>query len=204
MTRPRRIPPERPWWRTPFRYLLRVRPKPRHLRGSLVHRLLGSRLFEPALWVPTRATLAMGVAIGAFFGMLPVVGLQILLSAVFCFFMRGNIAAAALATLVSNPFTAAGLLWMQVRLGHWVAPAFAAVDATHYDGATRYLAQYGKPLLVGSLASAAIAALVAYPLTLAAWSIGERMVLRHRARLSARHAARAARSAESLYPPPGE
>src|SRR5690606_1325777 len=123
--RPRKPVLERPWWRTPFQYLLRVRPRQRHLRGSLVHRLLGSRLFEPSLWVPGRESLASGVAIGVFFGMLPLIGLQILLSAVLCYFMRANIAAAAFATLVSNPFTAPGLIWMQLKLGHWLAPAFA-------------------------------------------------------------------------------
>ncbi len=177
---------DRPWWRTPFQYLLRVRPRQRQLRGSLVHRLLGSRLFEPSLWVPGRESLAKGVAIGTFFGMLPLIGLQILLSAALCYFMRANIAAAAFATLVSNPFTAPGLIWMQLKLGHWLAPAFAAVDDTHYEGTAKFLATYGKPLLVGSLASAAIAALIAYPLMLALWSQGERIVRRHKALRAAR------------------
>lgn len=184
--RPRKHVLERPWWRTPFQYLLRIRPRQRQLRGSLVHRLLGSRLFEPSLWVPGRESLASGVAIGVFFGMLPLIGLQILLSAVLCYFMRANIAAAGFATLVSNPFTAPGLIWMQLKLGHWLAPAFVAVDNTHYDGAARFLATYGKPLLVGSLASGALGALVAYPLTLAAWSWGERVVRRHKALRAAR------------------
>jgi hypothetical protein len=70
---------------------------------------------------------------------------------------------------------------MQVRLGHWLAPAFAAVDSTHYDGTARYLAIYGKPLQVGSLASAAIGAIVAYPLMHGLWVAAERMVRRRRA-----------------------
>jgi uncharacterized protein (DUF2062 family) len=178
---PKKPSTERPWWRMPFRYLLRVRPRPRHLHGSLLHRLLGSRLFEPALWVPSRDTLAKGVTIGTFIGLLPLVGLQILVSAILCYFLRANIAGAALATLISNPFTAAPLLWMQVRLGHWLAPAFAAVDSTHYDGTARYLAMYGKPLLVGSLASAALGAVIAYPLMHGLWVAAERMVRRRRA-----------------------
>lgn len=177
---------DRPWWRTPFQYLLRVRPRQRQLRGSLVHRLLGSRLFEPSLWVPGRESLAKGVTIGVFIGMLPLIGLQILTSAILCYFMRGNIAAAALATLVSNPFTAPGLIWMQLKLGHWLAPAFAAVDNTHYEGTAKFLAMYGKPLLVGSLASAAVAALIAYPVMLGLWAQGERIVRRHKALRAAR------------------
>jgi uncharacterized protein (DUF2062 family) len=187
--------PERPWWRAPFRYLLRVRPKQRHLRGSLIHRMLGKRVFEPALWVPGRHTFAKGVAIGTFIGLLPLIGLQIVVSGILCYWLRANIAAAALATFLSNPFTAAGILWMQVKLGHWLAPAFATVDSTHYSGTTKYLAVYGKPLLVGSLASAALGALIAYPLMLALWSLGERMVQRRRAaRLAASRSGQSARA----------
>lgn len=221
MTRPSlKSRPERPWWRTPFRYLLRVRPRPRHLHGSLIHRLLGSRLFEPGLWVPTRETLAKGVAIGTFFGLLPLIGLQIIASAVLCYIMRANIAGAALATLISNPFTAAGLLWMQVSLGHWLAPAFVAVDATHYEGTAHYIALYGKPLLVGSLASAVVGGLLAYPLMHGLWLAGEGVVRRRTARLKASRKPDSASSeqgegsstteagkrgaAESLFPPPGE
>jgi uncharacterized protein (DUF2062 family) len=181
-TPPFKLLPIRPWWRAPFRYLLRVRPRPRHLHGSLVHRLLGSRIFEVALWVPGRETLAKGVAIGMFIGMLPLIGLQILVSAILCYFMRANIAAAALATLVSNPFTAPGLIWMQLRLGHWIAPAFVGMDNTHYEGTTKFLVTYGKPLLVGSLVSAAVAALISYPVMHGLWALGERMVRRRKAR----------------------
>jgi uncharacterized protein (DUF2062 family) len=171
----------RPWWRTPIQVLLRVRPRQRHLHGSLVHRILGSRLFETALWVPGPQTLAKGVAIGVFIGMLPLIGLQILVSALLCYFMRANIAGSALATLVSNPFTAPGIIWMQLKLGHWIAPAFAGVDNTHYEGTAKFLVTYGKPLLVGSLVSATVSALVVYPLTLGLWALGERMVRRRKA-----------------------
>lgn len=179
--RPPRPLLDRPWWRAPFRYLLRMRPRPRHLHGSWIHRLLGSRLFEPALWVPRRETFAKGVAIGMFIGLLPLIGLQVLISTALCWLFRANIAAAALTTLISNPFTAAGLLWLQVKFGQWLAPAFASADATHYAGTARYLAVYGKPLLVGSLASAALGALLAYPIIHGLWILGERMVRRRKA-----------------------
>jgi uncharacterized protein (DUF2062 family) len=181
----KRHPPPRAWWRKPFRYLLRVRPRQRHLHGSWVHRILGARLFENALWVPTRLTLAKGVAVGMFIGLLPLIGLQILVSVILCYYLRANIAAAVLATFISNPFTAAGLLWMQVMLGHWLAPAFAAVDSTHYTGTAKYLALYGKPLLVGSLASASAGALLSYPLMHGLWLLGEKMVRRRAAHRAA-------------------
>lgn len=172
--------PERPWWRTPFRYLLRVRPRPRHLRGSIIHRILGSRLFDAALWVPRRDTLANGVAVGVFAGLLPLYGLQIFASAILCLVFRANIAGAALATLISNPFTYAGLLWMQVRLGVWITSLFVGAEPVEYESAVRNFVAFGKPLVVGSLVSATAGALVAYPLARGLWAVGEGAVRRRR------------------------
>ena len=49
-------------WR---RRLLRA-AKPTRLRDTWVHRVLGERLFDPHLWVPSRETLAAGLAVGTF------------------------------------------------------------------------------------------------------------------------------------------
>ncbi len=178
--RPQRPKPERPWWRAPIRYLLRVRPRPRHLHGSFVHRVLGSRLFHPAIWVPRRDTLASGVAIGVFAGLLPLYGLQIFASALLCLVLKANIAGAALATLISNPLTYAGLLWMQVRLGVWITNIFVSVEPVEYESAVRNFVAFGKPLVVGSLVSAAIGAMIAYPLMRGLWALGEGILRRRR------------------------
>jgi uncharacterized protein len=178
--RAQRPRPERPWWRAPIQYLLRVRPRPRHLRGSFVHRVLGGRLFHPAIWVPRRDTLANGVAIGVFAGLLPLYGLQIFASAILCLVLKANIAGAALATLISNPLTYAGLLWMQIRLGVWITNIFVGIEPVEYEGTVRNFVSFGKPLVVGSLVSAAIGAMIAYPLMHGLWAFGEGIVRRRR------------------------
>jgi uncharacterized protein (DUF2062 family) len=186
MPLPPRRKPERPWWRRPLLLLLRIRLRRRHLHGSMAHKILGSRIFESHLWIPNRESAAKGIALGTFIGLLPLLGLQIIISALLCYFVRANVTAAAIATFISNPFTAAGIIWAQVKLGQWLAPALAmaSVDTTGYSGLAKFLV-YGKPLMIGSLVSAVAGALLAYPLTHWAWKMGEEAIRRRRARRAA-------------------
>jgi uncharacterized protein (DUF2062 family) len=177
--------PERPWWRTPFRYLLRVRPRQRHVHGTLIHRLLGERLLAPALWIPSRDAAARGFAIGIFIGLLPLPG-QIFFSALLCYAMRSNLAIAALATFISNPLTTPGLVWIEYKFGRWLLPLLRWTSGEEFEGAGRHFAAYGKPILLGSLSLAILAGLVAFPLMHGLWIFGEWMVRRRAARLRAR------------------
>jgi uncharacterized protein (DUF2062 family) len=186
----RKTPPVRPWWRTPIRYLLKVRPRRRHVHGTLVHRLLGERVFHSSLWVPERDAVARGMAIGMFVGFLPVPGLQIFFSALVCYALRSNIAVAALATFVTNPFTAPAIVWAQYQFGVWLLP-YLKWTSHEYAGAGGNFLSYGKPFLVGSLTSSVVFGLLSYPLTHWTWNVVEAAVLRRR-----RHAA-AARAAEA-------
>ena len=186
----RRTPPERPWWRTPFRYLLRVRPRRRHVHGTLIHRILGERVFHSSLWVPERDAVARGMAIGMFVGFLPVPGLQVFFSALLCYALRSNVAVAALATFVTNPFTAPAIIWAQYRLGLWLLP-FLKWSSQEYAGAGSNFLSYGKPFLVGSLTSSVVLSLLSYPLTHWSWNVGAAIIARRR------HNAALARAAEA-------
>jgi len=170
----------RPWWRWPLRVMLRIRPRRRNMHGSIAHRLLGSRLLEPHLWIPDKDSAARGAAIGLFFGMLPLPGLQFIPSALTCVFTRSNIATALLGTFTSNPLTVGGLLWMQVKLGQWMVPALAEVNSEQYNGASKYFALYGKPLLLGSLTFAVLGGLTAYLTVLGIWRLAEAAVKRRK------------------------
>lgn len=176
----RKKPPEWPWWRAPFRYLLRVRLRRRHVHGTFLHRMFGERALEPALWIPSRDAVARGLAFGTFTGLLPLPGLQIFLAALVCYFLRANVAVAALATLVSNPFTALPLLAAQYQFGGWLMSFLRWTDPVAYERAGWHVLTYGKPLLVGSLLSAVAAGLIAYPLAHGLWAAGERLVMRRR------------------------
>lgn len=106
------------------------------------------------LWRLDRRRVAVGLAVGAFFGiMVPVA--QILVATAVAFALRANLPAAALGTFVSNPLTIAPLYAAAYATG-------AAVLGLPLELPEKDLAAVGRPLLVG-------AALLAFALAAAAW-----------------------------------
>jgi uncharacterized protein (DUF2062 family) len=182
--------PERPWWRTPFQFLLRARLRRRHVHGTLLHRLLGERLFAPRLWIPNAESAALGMALGTFVGFLPLPGLQTFFAVIFCYIFRANIAAAVLATFITNPFTTLAIVALQYKLGVWLLPALKLVETDEYRTVGRSFAAYGKPFLMGSLVSSVALGLLAYPVTLGAWKLAAAGMARRKVRLAAERAAR--------------
>jgi len=72
------------------------------------------------------------------------------------------------------------LLWMQVKLGQWMVPALAEVNSEQYNGASKYFALYGKPLLLGSLTFAVLGGLTAYLTVLGIWRLAGAAVKRRK------------------------
>ncbi len=162
---------KRPWWRKWKSFFIRQYPRKRKLRGTFLHKILGNRLFDPLMWIPNRASVAKGIALGLFIGLLPFFGLQIFLTAVLCLVFRVNITAAILATFITNPVTAPGILLMQYKLGMWLSGPVNADEVAQFTGVLRYIVGHGKPLMVGCLSSALLASMVGYPMALWGWDI---------------------------------
>lgn len=91
-----------------------VYPRGGFRRASLYqwHRL--RRLPDP----PHR--IARGIFAGTFVNFPPIFGLQIPAAALLAWAMRGNILAAVLATLLSNPVTTPLIAIVSLKLGHWM------------------------------------------------------------------------------------
>jgi uncharacterized protein (DUF2062 family) len=136
-------------------------------------RWLGPLLRRPWLWHFDRRSVAAGAAIGVFFGfMIPV--LQIACAALAALVLRANLPVAAVATLVSNPFTYAPIGVLAYRtgaalLGEPVAPAEAAAIERSGDDVPlpaeswrARIAALGKPIVVGLAVFAAAGALLAW------------------------------------------
>jgi hypothetical protein len=91
-------------------------PKPHQLREHRAVSWLGPALHHPRVWHLTRRGVALGVAIGVFFGLMVPLG-QILLAAAAAVFLRANLPVAAFSTLETNPFTVAPIYFAAYRLG---------------------------------------------------------------------------------------
>ncbi len=155
------------WRRSRIGKYLRHLPRPKHIRGTLVHRLFGERLFDSGLWHPTRTRFAAGMAVGAFFSMMPPLPIQMIGAAVMACITRVNVPAALAGTWISNPFTFVFCAYWQYRIGCFLLGREPGDLRMEHLKDT--LASAPLPYFAGILPSAILMAVVAYPLTLFAW-----------------------------------
>lgn len=138
---------------------------------------LGPWLHQPKLWHWSRRGVAMGVALGVFFGLLIPVA-QIPLSVAAAVLLRANVPAAVASTLVSNPLTFAPIYYGAYRLGAWVTGEKAQPKDIEVIGAQEIentlslwqrIAALGKPLVVGLCITAVLMGLLSYGLISLMW-----------------------------------
>ena len=183
-------------------------PTPDSLRANRWLRWIGPALHHPRLWHMSRRGVALGMAVGVFFGLLIPIA-QIPLSVGAAVLLRANVPTAAASTLVSNPATYGPLYYAAWRLGKAVlgddtggaAAAEAspvedplAVEATAADTRREggWFAQawasihaLGKPLLLGMALMATTVGLLTYALVSIVLSLKVRWQWRRRQRLRA-------------------
>jgi uncharacterized protein (DUF2062 family) len=132
-----------------------------------------------------RQSVARGVAVGIFFGILVPVA-QIVFAVLVAISIRANVAVAAACTLVSNPLTFPFVYYFAFRIGAFltghdldVPPADVTVSeeaaarglevATWYETLFRWLQSIGPPLAMGILVLALTSALVSFLLVHLCW-----------------------------------
>jgi uncharacterized protein (DUF2062 family) len=186
-------------------WLLRHLPSAESIRQNRLLQPLAHYLDHHALWQFNRRSVAGGLAIGLFFSVaLP--AMQAPVAAMIAILFRVNIPVAALATLLSNPFTTPLILYMAYHMGSLFTgqstaaaadAAYAHLMAAHeisIAGMMSWLADAyawmqaaGLPLLVGLAVISLGLMLVGYFGASMAWRL--RTQLRWRARLLRRRQA---------------
>lgn len=132
-------------------------------------RWLGPRLAHPKIWHWSRRGVALGAALGVFFGLLIPLA-QIPVTAAAAVVLRANLPAAAASTLVSNPATFAPLYYAAYHLGVWVTgeTTLPYEDAEVKSVPEKNLSIFqrvralGKPLLAGLSIMACLAGVTTY------------------------------------------
>jgi len=155
------------WRRTKLGKYLRHLPRRKHIKGTMVHRLFGDRLFDSELWHPTRQRFASGIALGAFFALMPPLPFQMLGAGIIAYITRVNVPAAMTGTWISNPFTTPFIVYLQYRLGCFMMGR----DPIHIAEGQLLSSPAAAPLpyMLGILPSAIILALISYPISLIVW-----------------------------------
>ena len=162
-------------------------PSPDSIRNNRWLRWMGPTLHHPRLWHFSRKGIAMGLALGIFFGLLVPVA-QMPLSAAAAIILRANLPMAVASTLVTNPVTFGPVYYGSYRVGKAVLgePQLTEVQASalleramktqqaegwkdRLDGAMRRLSTVGKPLVVGLAIVATLSGLAVYFIISAIW-----------------------------------
>jgi uncharacterized protein (DUF2062 family) len=182
----------------------RFLPTPEAIKGSRLLRWLGPRLHEPGLWRLSRRSVARGVAIGLFFGLLTPIA-QIPVATMTAFFARANLWVSAVATLITNPLTFAPLYYLSYLIGtrligvpesigeagfiasltNAFLPSSGEVDGIGgwFSGIWGQLAGYGPPLFLGLAVLAVLASITGYVATMLIWRLAVVMKRRRPNRL---------------------
>ena len=185
-------------------------PSRERLHGMRWLRWLSPYLHHPRLWHLNRKGLALGLALGVFFGLLIPVA-QIPASATLAVLLRANLPAAVASTLVTNPVTFGPVYYGAYKLGAWVLQSEPRPDVTagpdtivlstpaaHNASreATRadrpwwawavdfwhWVTNVGKPLVVGLAIVASVAGVAVYVLVNTLWVWKVRLKRRRRLR----------------------
>jgi uncharacterized protein (DUF2062 family) len=174
-------------------------PTPESLHNSRWLKWMGPVLHHPRLWHFSRKGIAMGMALGIFFGLLIPVA-QIPFSAAVAVLLRANLPMAVASTLVTNPVTFGPVYYGAYRLGEFVLgkralnEGQATVMLKQVEPATdiaidwrsrirtwiQYFTTVGKPLALGLAIVATTSGVVIYFLISGLWVLKTRWTRRRR------------------------
>lgn len=176
-------------------------PDPETVRTNRWLRWMGPILKHPRLWHFSRKGIAMGLALGIFFGLLIPVA-QIPFAAATAVLLRANLPMAVASTLVTNPVTFGPVYYGAYQLGKFILneptlseeEALKALNKAHAtpnsdlslaDRMRAWMKQFGKigkPLVVGLAIVATFSGLLVYFLASGLWTLKTRWARRQRLR----------------------
>lgn len=177
-----------------MRRLRQLLPSAEALQAHRWLRWLGPALHHPKLWHFSRRGVALGMALGFFFGLLIPLA-QIPLSAAAAVALRANVPAAVASTLVTNPVTFGPIYYAAWRVGSAILgePVDAAPpvpitatqnepgDESWWRTTSRRIQGVGKPLLLGLVIMATAVGTTTYVLISTAFKMSV-LWKRHRRR----------------------
>lgn len=157
-------------------------PSHESVRQNRWLRFFGKALHHPNLWHLNRRSVAGGVAVGLFAGLVPG-PFQVLSAALFAVVLRVNLPVAAVATFYTNPFTIVPLYYLAYRLGALVLGhngSLAPQDELNFlelplgewiPALIAWISAMGKPFLFGLFLLALSLAVIGYVAVIAAWRL---------------------------------
>ncbi len=128
------------------KHFKKITPSKASLEKQKMLKPVAHLIAEPRIWHFNRRAIATGVAIGLFFGSLPIAG-QMLLSAIVAIVLKANLPIALVATWISNPFTMPLLYTANYYFGAWLLQR-PHIDLSHIEWSFEGLMSLGGDILV--------------------------------------------------------
>jgi uncharacterized protein (DUF2062 family) len=130
-----------------------------------------AKLLSLARQKDTPHRIALGMALGIFVGLLPIMGIQMAVVTLFALPLRGNLKAAIAGVWISNPITFIPMYWTYYRFGLFFMPGNQVSWSSFSQSITKY-AEWDKvldlsmdilgPMCVGSLIMAVLGGAITY------------------------------------------
>jgi uncharacterized protein len=166
----------------PRKFFRKYLPSHESVRQNRFVARFGPLLRHPNLWHLNRNSVAGGVAVGMFSGLVPG-PLQMLTAAILAVPLRVNLPVALVTTLYTNPFTIGPLYLLAYAIGTLfvTGDGLPLSHAPEFDWANfgawlraflQWMLSLGKPLAIGLVALAAGLAVAGYALVQLAWRAG--------------------------------
>jgi uncharacterized protein (DUF2062 family) len=112
--------------------------------------------------------IALGMAVGTFISITPIIPLQTVVAVTLAFFVRGSKSAAALGTWLSNPLTIPLVYYADYKLGCILLNCQTMVDNIAFDSFSQLMdlgLEVTSAMLLGSLLIGSIIGVIAYFVT---------------------------------------
>ncbi|OYY93343.1 MAG: hypothetical protein B7Y41_11220 [Hydrogenophilales bacterium 28-61-23] len=175
----------------PRKYFRKYLPDHAAIHGNKYLRVFRPLLKHPNLWHLNRHSVAGGVALGLFAGLIPG-PLQMFTAAILAIIFRVNLPVAVVTTLYTNPFTWGPLILAAYAIGSWVTPGNRVpVASLEFDWQTQNWVEFppafwhwlwglGETFLIGDLILASSLAVFGYFAVQFAWRLYIQAYVRRR------------------------
>ncbi|OGA44791.1 MAG: hypothetical protein A3G25_18670 [Betaproteobacteria bacterium RIFCSPLOWO2_12_FULL_63_13] len=175
----------------PRKYFRKFLPSHEAVKNNRHIARFGSFLHHPNLWHLNRDSVAGGVAIGLFSGLVPG-PFQMLTAAILCVLFKVNLPVGLATTIYTNPLTIGPLYLIAYRIGrllvggHGVAAPPPDMDwslpGTWMEALLTWMLSLGKPLAIGLVVLALALAVLGYLFVQLGWRAYVVLAWRRRAK----------------------
>jgi uncharacterized protein (DUF2062 family) len=165
----------------PRKFLKRIIPDSKRIRGIKSLQFLGERLHRPNLWHLNRRSVSLAFAIGLFAMYTPPLPWQMVIAAILAIYFNANLPISVALVWITNPFT-----WIPMYyFAYWVGATVLNRETFSYSSFSSIFSlhtawELGAPFLLGCLILMVAGGLLGYLGVQILWRIAVRRQWEHR------------------------